>query len=116
MLGGQFLEQRYTGNSMGMPFEGIGYTGYDNVQRKYVGTWMDSFGTGQMNSVGVGRPKDDSMDFEAKSICPTGETVNFKCKVRIQDRDRHSYEMWAPGTDRQVLPDDARGVHAGLTS
>jgi hypothetical protein len=56
VLGGRFLEQRYTGTAMGMPFEGIGYTGYDNVQKKYVGTWMDNFGTGVMQR-GIGRPR-----------------------------------------------------------
>ncbi len=70
VLGGRYVEQRYTGSMMGMPFEGLGFTGYDNNQRKYVGTWMDSFGTGMMNSVGVGRPKDDAMDFDAQSLRP----------------------------------------------
>ena len=94
VLGGRYLEQRYTGSSMGMPFEGIGYTGYDNVQKRYVGSWMDSFGTGIMNSVGVGRPKDDEMKFESELIEPSGNKVRFESIVRIQDQDRHSYEMW----------------------
>jgi len=97
VLGGRFLEQVYRGLSMGMPFEGIGYTGYDNVQRKYVGTWMDSFGTGLMNSVGTGRPRDNAMDSLATAIDPSGATVHFECKIRVQDRDHHTYEMWTKG-------------------
>ncbi len=93
-LGGRYVEQRYTGTSMGMPFEGLGYTGYDNIQKKYVGTWMDSFGTGVMSSVSVGKPKPDAIDFEAESFCPTGEKMKFTAKLQIQDRNRHSYEMW----------------------
>ena len=53
VLGGRYLEQVYKGTAMAMPFEGIGFTGYDNVQKRFVGTWMDTFGTGVMNSVGV---------------------------------------------------------------
>lgn len=94
VLGGRFLEQIYKGTSMGMPFEGIGFTGYDNVQRKYVGTWMDSFGTGIMDSVGVGKPKDDELNFEAGCVDPSGSRMSFSCKVRIQDRNHHTYEMW----------------------
>lgn len=94
VLGGRYLEQVYKGASMGMPFEGIGYTGYDNTQGKYVGTWMDSFGTGLMNSVGTGRPKDGALDFHAESRDPSGKVVGFECNLRIQDHDHNTYEMW----------------------
>jgi hypothetical protein len=94
VLGGRYLQQTYSGTSMGMPFEGIGYTGYDNVQKKYVGTWMDNFGTGLMDSVGVGRPTESAMSFLAHSLDPSGRRCAFECKVRIQDPNRHSYEMW----------------------
>ena len=35
VLGGRHLEQAYSGSSMGMPFEGLGFTGFDNVLGKY---------------------------------------------------------------------------------
>ena len=79
------------------PFVWLGYTGFDNVQRKYVGTWMDTFSTGLMNSVGVGTPKDHAIDSAAVAFDPSGKRVSFSCKVRIQDHDHHSYEMWTPG-------------------
>ena len=94
VLGARYLEQSYQGTSMGMPFEGLGYTGYDNIQRKYVGTWMDSFGTGFMNSVGVGRPSDQTMEFESEVFDPSGKRQKFWSKLRVQDRDHHTYEMW----------------------
>src|SRR5262245_7663942 len=46
VLGNRFLETKYQGTFMGQPFSGIGYTGYDNVTGKYVGTWMDTMSTG----------------------------------------------------------------------
>src|SRR5262245_41373451 len=75
ILGGRYLEQSYRGDAMGMPFEGRGYTAYDNARGKYVGTWMDTFGTGMMHSVGVGKPSDKRIDFEAESINPMGKRV-----------------------------------------
>ena len=96
VLGGRFLAQVYRGTAMGMPFEGIGYTGYDNVQKKYIGFWMDSFGTGFMPSESVGAPRAGAIDFDASAVDPSGKTMRFLCKVRIQSGDRHTYEMWAP--------------------
>ncbi|HEY3176938.1 MAG TPA: DUF1579 domain-containing protein [Candidatus Polarisedimenticolia bacterium] len=93
-LGGRHLEQRYHGTMMGMSFEGLGYTGYDKAQGKYVGTWMDTFSTGMMTSIGVGKPTDSVINYEAEAVDPTGKPIRFWCEVRIQDRDHHIFDMW----------------------
>lgn len=97
VLGGRYLEQIYKGMSMGMPFEGMGFTGFDNVQKCYVGTWMDTFGTGMMRSVSTGRPTDEKIDFVCEAIEPSGQERIFDATVRIKGHDRHSYEMWTKG-------------------
>jgi hypothetical protein len=97
VLGGRYLEQIYKGTSMGSPFEGIGYTGFDNVQKKYVGTWMDTMGTGLMSSVGVGRPSGARMDFVCEAIEPSGKKRIFDASIRIRDEAHHTYEMWTKG-------------------
>lgn len=94
VLGGRYLEQSYRGTAMGMPFEGIGYTGYDNPSKRYVGTWMDTFGTGLMISVGIGRPTDGKMAFATEAIEPSGKKIHFESIIKVKDRDHHSYEMW----------------------
>jgi hypothetical protein len=94
VLGGRFLEQAYSGTAMGMPFEGIGYTGYDNASQRYVGSWMDTFGTGLMLSVGVGRPSDSKIAFATEAIEPSGKKILFDASITVKDRDHHSYEMW----------------------
>ena len=97
VLGGRYLEQIYKGMAMGMPLEGIGYTGYDNVQKCYIGTWIDTFGTGLMSSVGVGRPTDEKLDFVAVGIEPNGKKKVFDTSLRIVNHGKHSYEMWTKG-------------------
>jgi hypothetical protein len=95
VLGGRYLEQTYRGTSMGMPFEGRGYTGYDNVQGKYVGTWMDTMGTCIMNSVGTGKPTREQIAFSSSLFEPgTRRQVLFRSLIRIQGRDHHTFEMW----------------------
>lgn len=112
VLGGRYLEQVYKGTSMGMPFEGRGYTAYDNVQKKYLGVWMDTFGTGLMTSVGVGKPTDREIRMDSEAIDPSGAKVHFDAIIRIEDRDHHTFEMWTKGPDgkrfRQMLVEYTR--------
>ena len=46
LLDGRFIQQEFTGDMMGQPYNGIGTTGYDNLRKRYVSTWIDSMGTG----------------------------------------------------------------------
>lgn len=112
VLGGRYLEQVYKGTSMGMPFEGRGYTAFDNVQKKYLGVWMDTFGTGLMTSVGVGKPTDREIRMDSEAIDPSGAKVRFDAIIRIEDRDHHTFEMWTKGPDgkrfRQMLVEYTR--------
>src|SRR5512132_483462 len=45
-LGGRVMVEEVHGTMMGMPFEGHGMSGFDNVTGKYWSTWTDSMGTG----------------------------------------------------------------------
>ncbi len=99
VLGGRFIEQRYRGKIADMPFEGIGFTGFDNVQRKYVGSWIDTMGTGMMNSLGVGQPTNGEIAFVSEIHEPTGRRQTFRSIIRIANGDRHSYELWTAGPD-----------------
>lgn len=51
-LGGRYLMDHYQGSIFGMPFEGVGITGYDNTLGKFVSSWIDNMGTGIIHSVG----------------------------------------------------------------
>jgi hypothetical protein len=52
-LGGRVLVDHWQGTMMGMPFEGMGMTGYDNSNGKWWSTWSDNFSTGVMTGVGT---------------------------------------------------------------
>jgi hypothetical protein len=66
MLGDRFLVQHFHSTSNGMPFEGVGMSGYDNQKKKFVGTWADNMGTGIMNTEGT-------YDEATKTMTETGE-------------------------------------------
>jgi uncharacterized protein DUF1579 len=100
VLGGRYIEQQFNGNFMGMPFSGLGYTGYDNVKKQYVGTWMDSFSTGVMFSAGAADSSGKVMAFASTMEDPaTGKSVRMDEKITILDNDKHIMEMWMPGPD-----------------
>ena len=100
VLGGRWLEQTYTGSFMGMPFNGIGYTGYDNVSKQYVGTWMDSFSTGPMTSTGSVDAGGKTWSFTSTWNDPvTGKATPGTQKVTVADNDHHTMEFWGPAPD-----------------
>jgi len=53
ILGGRYIEQKYECPMMGMPYQGLGFEGYDKIKKKYVSIWMDSMGTGIFYSEGT---------------------------------------------------------------
>jgi len=52
IMGDRFLLERVKGQMEGMPWEGMGVTGYDNAKKKYTSTWIDSMTTGIMIGYG----------------------------------------------------------------
>lgn len=95
VLGGRFVAQVYRGTFMGRPFDGLGYTGYDNVRGRYVGAWMDTLGTGMMHSVGTGKATASRLAFTSTMIDPAGgDEQPLESLITIQDGSRHTYEMW----------------------
>lgn len=46
VLDGRFVSESMQGEMMGMPFQGLGMTGYDNLKKAYFVTWVDNWGTG----------------------------------------------------------------------
>jgi hypothetical protein len=103
VLGNRYVETRYTGTFMGQPFSGIGYTGYDNVTKKYVGTWMDSASTGKMDTAGTADKSGKSMTLTGRVADPmTGKMCLIREKVTIADNDHHMMEMWGPDPSGKV--------------
>lgn len=95
IMDGRYLQEKFTGDFLGMKFQGMGLMGYDANKKKYVSAWIDNFGTGISTMQG-------SYDAEAKSITMLGEednpTMGGKMKTRdvltIVDQDEQKLEMY----------------------
>ena len=105
--GGMWIISRYEGDFAGMPFKGVGTIGYDPVEKKYVGTWVDSISphltilkgeydaeTKTFTSIAEGR------DFES------GEVMQSRHVSRYLDDNTRTFEMHAKGrggNERKIM-------------
>ncbi len=97
VLGGRFLQEAYSGTMMGQPFNGLGYTGYDNVKKKYVGLWMDNMGTSVASMEGQFQPDGKTMTMWGKMDDPvSGKSDDVKYVTQMVDDNTMVFEMFDP--------------------
>lgn len=100
IMGGRFLEDVTTSTYNGMPFEGRGISGYDNMKKKYFFFWIDNMGTGIMVGKGTYDPKTRS--FNSVSEAPdvmTGKTKPVRMVDTMIDADNWKSEMYDKAPD-----------------
>jgi Protein of unknown function (DUF1579) len=104
VLGDRWVQSKYEGVFLGETFTGIGYTGYDNVSKKYQGSWMDTASTGMMLSTGTIDSAGKVLTFKATMSDPaTGKPSGAEEKITITDNDHHMLEMWSKTPDGKTF-------------
>jgi len=97
ILGGRFVREDFQGEFGGMKFQGLGYTGYDNFKKKYVGTWMDTMGTMIMVMTGTADPSGKVLSTTSTmDDAVTGKPMKVRTVTRIVDANKHVMEMFGP--------------------
>jgi hypothetical protein len=96
VMDGRFIQQESTGQMMGMPHRGVGFTGYDNFKKKYVMSWIDNTATALYTGEGTADRDGKVMTFYGKMDEPmTGEkNKTIRYVTRIIDRDKHVFEIY----------------------
>lgn len=91
----KWIEESFKGDMMGMPFDGMGLTGFDTVRKQYVSVWIDSMGTGLYASAGSINPEMTTLSMYGEMNEPmTGEMGKMVMyQVTIKDADHHTFEM-----------------------
>ncbi|HEX7846067.1 MAG TPA: DUF1579 domain-containing protein [Chitinophagaceae bacterium] len=98
ILGGKYQRTKHSGTMMGMPFEGLSMTGYDNATKQFTSTWMDNWNTGIMTMTG-------SWDEASKTLTMSGTYPDIfrpgkECKMRevfkVIDDNNQVIEMYGP--------------------
>lgn len=98
IFGGRYQVSEHKGDFMGMPFEGMSITGYDNSKKKFVSTWIDNMGTGIMNMEGVWNASTKSIEFKGKMTDPSrpGKDCNVREVYTFVDDNTQKMEMYGP--------------------
>ena len=105
VYGGRFLKETFKGTWQGEPFEGTGYTGYDNVKQEYQSVWIDGASTSIMNSTGAYDAATKTFRFSGTVSCPITGQRDMKMRMEhvIIDNDHHTLTGWNTGTDGQEI-------------
>ncbi len=94
-MGGRYLQSTYTGEFMGMPFEGSSVTAYDNGKKMFVSTWIDNMGTGVMITEGKWNPAKNAIELQGKQTDPvTGKDVKVRETLTFKEDGTQLLEMW----------------------
>jgi hypothetical protein len=101
--GGRYQYSTFTGNMMGMPFEGIGITGYDNAEKVYVSTWIDNMGTGMMMMKGTWDEASKTIHFKGKMVDPqSGKEEDVRETFKLVDSKTQFMEMFGTKDGKEI--------------
>jgi len=73
-LGGLWVISKFKGEFAGMKFEGQGQSGYDPIQKKFIGTWIDSMSPTVMLLEGTYDAKTKTMTYKGTGVEPNSGT------------------------------------------
>jgi len=97
IYGGRYQQSKFSGDMMGMPFEGSGILGYDNTEKKYFSTWIDNMSTGMMTMWGTWDDASKSITFTGTMKNPAnGLDCDLKEIYKTVDDNTHVMEMYGP--------------------
>ena len=99
-LGGRVLQEKLTSTLMGMPLDGLGLAGFDNVSGQFWSTWNDSLSTGLRVAGGGCDEAMKSCAWKGSYSNPdTGRSQAVRLELRLDGADREVLTAWESGAD-----------------
>lgn len=106
VMGGRWLKMEWKASSPEMgEWEGLGYSGYDNITKKWTSTWMDSMSTGIMVSTGEYDAAKKTWTHMGEFKEPTGATIKLRQVLIWVNDNEHTFDMYMsmPGPDGKPM-------------
>lgn len=99
LMDGRYVKTEFGGDMPGMgPFQGLGFSGYDNVSQKFVSTWIDNHSTGIMTGEGTMSNDGNTLTWNYRYNCPiTKKQTTMREIYRFTSDNSMTLEMH--GTD-----------------
>jgi hypothetical protein len=102
IMGGRYQESIHKGDMMGMPFEGKGIMGYDNIKKVFQSTWIDNMGTGVMYMEGPYNEGKNAIMLSGTMIDPmSGKTEKARQVFTVMDEKTQKLEMFVTKNDKE---------------
>jgi len=98
-MDGRYVISKHTGNFGGMPFQGMGIDGYDNIDAKYFSLWIDNMSTGIMFMTGKADPAGKVFTFTGEGADPMqpGKKKRMREVTTINSAEKHTSEFFESG-------------------
>jgi hypothetical protein len=109
VLGGRFMEEELVTSLKHHPYHGMGLVGFDRDTGKYVGAWMDDFGTSLLPLQGDWDEGTRSLTLKGYIGPQADPRTQWVMKQTWHDKDHMTVEWWGPtaaGTSVKVVEVD----------
>ncbi|WP_447980096.1 DUF1579 domain-containing protein [Candidatus Nitrospira bockiana] len=103
LFDGRFLQQDFTSTMMGQPYSGMGITGYDNLRKRYVSTWIDSMGTGIFTMEGTASADGKTITLKGSHPEPGGGQMTHRAVWKLVDANTQTFEMYGAHGDGKEM-------------
>ena len=104
IFGGRFLRQEISGQGEGWPaFEGVGFTGYDNIRKQYQTVWFDNMNTSMMRGDGAFDAATNTLTDEGDFSCPMTREAHrwYRSAWKVVDPTHTMYESYSKTPEGQ---------------
>jgi hypothetical protein len=104
ILGGRFVEEHYDTIMWGKPYAGNGILGFDTRTKKYVSTWIDTWGTWITEEEGTMDQTGKVLTLTAQDYDETGaKTRPIKFIYTIDGNDHHIMRVYEVVEGKETL-------------
>lgn len=94
ILGKRWLDQRFSSDFMGTPYEGFGLDGWDPLKQRYVSLWTDTMGAGFYVSEGKWDAASSTLKLQGEWPDPmTGPGATSKVRMELKQNANGSVVM-----------------------
>ena len=103
-MDGRYVQEVTESTFNGMAFHGMGTYGYDNLMKKYNGTWIDNMGTAILMMEGTSPDGGKTINWSGKVSDPmTGKQQSYRSVMHTVSADQMHFEMYGPGKDGKEM-------------
>lgn len=105
IFGGRFLKQAFAGDFAGMPYQGMGLMGYNNVTKQFESTWYDNMNTGATVFTGTYDAAKKAYTMNGECCDPMDPTKKRKSRsvMTHSSPDKMTEEMFEIGDDGKAV-------------